>query len=262
MRKYIVVVGVIVALVIGINSHAGNYERENVINSVFQVEWVGPFGVETGGNAFVICDQDGLPSVAVTAYHVATDVSWQPLTMLQAKQYGVPIGQIEVFYHDTQTDIALLRVPSRIKTCIPFADIVTENITFFSALTTALDEYTLVWSLPYWGLEGQFTSCCQNLNALVQDVIGPRWSNMALANVLFSSGVSGSPVVYSNYKLAGVAVGMWTRTNGAIIVPVSELKAALERAQAGAAAPPGMTTSKKKFQHATPFALPTVTLAL
>lgn len=53
---------------------------------------------------------------------------------------------------------------------------------------------------------------------------------------------------------------MWTRTNGAIIVSVGELKAALERAQSGKATPPGIQTAKKKFQHATPFALPVLTL--
>lgn len=266
MRKYrkYIVVGMILALAAGFSSHAVNPERESVIAATYQVEWVGPLGLETGGNGFILCGDDGKPLVGVTAYHVATDASWQPLKMLQVRQYGAYVSQVEVFYHDSEADIALFVPPASAQSCIPFADLVTEEVTFFSGLAIALvrdreGNESILWSIPYWGQGGEVTACCQNLNLLVKNEIGNRWPRMVVANLVFSPGVSGSPVVYSTYKLAGIAVGMLNRDNGAVIVPAGDLRAALERARGqtgrpSQAAPPGM--SRTKFAKKTPFALP------
>lgn len=253
------------AIGIGINSQVLN-QHENVIFATYQVEWAGAWGIETGGNGFILCDEHGEPLVGVTAYHVATDASWQPLKMLQVRQYGQYIAQEEVFYHDTKADVAFFTVPTSARSCIRIASTSTPEITFFSGLAVAIQNdrghESIFWSLPYFDRWGKVTSCCQNLNILVHNEIGDRWSRMLIANVTFSPGVSGSPVVYSNYSLAGIAVGMLNRNNGAVIVPAEDVLAALERAHMGtgrsAQTAPPARAQRTKFQKPGPFALPEI----
>lgn len=224
---------VFMLLLLGMTIQAGDSPRTRIVQSVFQVEWyTSQREIATGGNGFIVCDEDGRPLVGVTAYHVATDEAWQPLKMLQIKQYEVSVGIVEVFYHDTNADIALFKVPSRAESCIPFASIPAEAVTFFGSIPVVIREFhseKLLWSFPYWGQWGEITSCCQDLSTLIRDYIGDRWGRMLLGNIVFSSGHSGSPVVDKNYSLVGMAVGMLKRENGAIIVPADEIREALKR---------------------------------
>ncbi|MEM2046118.1 MAG: trypsin-like peptidase domain-containing protein [Candidatus Bathyarchaeia archaeon] len=235
MRK--IILALLLVSTAGVAFRAEDDVRNRVIQSVFQVEWYTNRGeIATGGNGFIVCGSDGEPLAGVTAYHVATNESWQPLKMLQVKQYGVPIGIEEVFYHDSETDVALFRAPSRARDCLRFAELVTERVTFFGSIPVAIEvgrHEELLWSIPYWGLWGEITACCQNLNVLVREYIGDRWRKMVIGNLIFAYGHSGSPVVYENGTLAGMAVGMFSRTNGAIIVPASEIQVAIRRAGLG-----------------------------
>ncbi|MEM4407704.1 MAG: serine protease [Candidatus Caldarchaeum sp.] len=249
MRKVVAVI--LALLLLGTTIRAGDSLRNRIVQSVFQVEWyTDQREIATGGNGFIVCDEEGDPFVGVTAYHVATDEKWQPLKMLQVKQYGVSVGIVEVFYHDTQADVALFRVPSKAQSCIPFAEAFTEGVTFYGSIPTGIQEghhEKILWSIPYWGQRGEITSCCQDFNILIRNYIGDRWGKMILANLDFSPGHSGSPVVYTNGSLAGIAVGMLSRSNGAIIVPAEDVRAAIARAQAGAQAQAKGNAKGSKF---------------
>lgn len=248
----------LVVLVVGVVSQELNSNRENVIRSAYQLEWK----LETIGNGFILCDADGRPLVGVTAYHVATDAYWRPIKTLKIRQYEDSLGEVEVFYHDSSTDVAFFRVPPNAKNCISFPEGVSskKNVTFFGSLPSVVKfegREIILWTLPYWGLWGQITSCCQDFNVFAADYIGFRWGNMAIANLVTSPGVSGSAVVSDDdYTLVGMVVGRYVQGNGALLVPADDIKAALQRAQNRAEGQPSYNPAKPKFKHSTMFALP------
>ncbi len=125
-------------------------------------------GPESGGNGFVLCE----PRLGVTAYHVATDEGWQPVTNMTVSQYGSRRRHTSIVYHDKDTDIAFWQ-PYDDMSCLPLGERLTvgDPLSYVTSMgivrQVGYQRYTIVWSGPVWGQWGEVSEIGRNWNTLV-----------------------------------------------------------------------------------------------